>query len=463
MRTTQSNFFLGTVIFLILSLLMPFLLVRGLYNQVNIASLVMYLIILYSALRLSMIALSGKIKLIEMSFYIFVYIFFGIVPLVQVTENMYYWPGIYNNSQQLLAGLIIMSGIIAYDIGGLIGSKETNQTKQEVINIDYMKVFWLSISSICICIVSIMLLGGFSTLFSTREQLTQAVEGPTATIFISLMRIPIFIALTISLIYLKNSNNKHVLLKGNIPIYFSIGILIVFNLLVSNPLSTARFWFGTIAFTYLYFFVKKNTISMSKLIIIVITSIMIIFPYADFFRYGSGQNIELKNVFVSGDFDAFQQLMNTQNYVKENGLKYGTQTLGTALFFVPRSIWPEKPQGTGEIVAESAGYTYTNLSAPIFAEFYIDFGIIGGAILFCIYGYISAKLQHKYLKTLKNKSINFFGLFVPILAAYQFFLLRGQFLSTAPALLLIILFIKISLILIKRDERDIKNKCISSK
>jgi hypothetical protein len=66
-------------------------------------------------------------------------------------------------------------------------------------------------------------------------------------------------------------------------------------------------------------------------------------------------------------------------------MQWGHQLLGSLLFFVPSSIWSAKPLATGIFLADYliANYSmwFTNLSAPLIAEGYLDFGP-GGVVLY---------------------------------------------------------------------------------
>jgi hypothetical protein len=89
--------------------------------------------------------------------------------------------------------------------------------------------------------------------------------------------------------------------------------------------------------------------------------------------------------FATGDFDGFQSVNNAIIFVERFGVQYGIQLVSAFLFFVPRAVWPGKAEPTGVITAESAGYTFTNISQPLPSEFYIDFGwwgvVLSGIIL----------------------------------------------------------------------------------
>jgi hypothetical protein len=67
--------------------------------------------------------------------------------------------------------------------------------------------------------------------------------------------------------------------------------------------------------------------------------------------------------------------------VSVHGLQWGHQLLGSLLFFVPSSLWSTKPLATGILLANylinNYSMWFTNLSAPIVAEGYLDFGYLG--------------------------------------------------------------------------------------
>ena len=86
-----------------------------------------------------------------------------------------------------------------------------------------------------------------------------------------------------------------------------------------------------------------------------------------------------------------------KKYVEEFGISWGNQLLGAILFFVPRSIWPSKPLGTGHtaIVALDQHY-FSNVSAPLIAEGYVNFGIVGVVLFALAAGWIFRKLDSAF-------------------------------------------------------------------
>jgi hypothetical protein len=114
----------------------------------------------------------------------------------------------------------------------------------------------------------------------------------------------------------------------------------------------------------------------------------LVFPLLDIFRRsldGSLRVVSPLNSLLSGDYDAFFEINNAVNYVDHLGITWGNQALGVLLFWVPRSIWPTKPVDTGVLLATFRGYGFTNISAPLPAEMFINGGwpvLVVGMIAF---------------------------------------------------------------------------------
>ena len=65
--------------------------------------------------------------------------------------------------------------------------------------------------------------------------------------------------------------------------------------------------------------------------------------------------------------------------------------LGALLFFVPSSLWGSKPLATGiflgNYLTTHYGMWFTNLSAPLVAESYLDFGFAGVVVYSVVLAY----------------------------------------------------------------------------
>lgn len=458
--------YLGLIIFILMGLFFPIYMVNG---QVSVDMLLFFCVAFYSALRLALIIRSKNIKMLEMTFYIFVYIFLAIAPLSQILHSEFPWRGIYDSKSILKGGLVVVIGIIIYELGLFFGRRNKNQItlpKKRDVNLKL-----ISVVGVACTIGAIMAKGGFQNLFLPRNELTSAVEslgigGTSSLIFTVLIRVPVFIALMFALLVYLDKENKNLLLKSNFPLLCLIAFLGILTIIANNPISTARYWVGTIYIGVLFTALKWTRLTQPLFLILILSVLLIIFPYADVFRNSLEFNITFQPLSEimsqKGDYDSFQQIMNIVDYASYYGITYGMQFLGVLFFWVPRSVWIDKPIGTGATVAEGLGYPFTNVSAPLWSEFYINFGLIGLIVLFFAYGWISSRLQIKYEMSRVQKEINFYRIFVPIFSAYQLFLLRGDLLSSfsyiAPVFIFIFIGFNYKILLRKGYKKSLTTK-----
>jgi hypothetical protein len=102
---------------------------------------------------------------------------------------------------------------------------------------------------------------------------------------------------------------------------------------------------------------------------------MIASPISNSFRYENATAYDIRS------FDTFFAHSHIVYYLTYEGFSYGSNLLAALLFFVPRSIWPEKSEHVAYYVWHQVRYyrnVWTdNLSSPPFAEGYYAWGLIG--------------------------------------------------------------------------------------
>jgi oligosaccharide repeat unit polymerase len=437
-----SKIYLALIIFFVFSLGFPlfiFIQSNPIGMEADIKFLLSYLIIFYSSIKLTSLSLKNERKIMELTFWIFSYIWLGLSSFASIIVKKFPWEGTYSDREYIISLLIILCGFIFYDLGIIFGRSRHKSKKDTGVNIDTTKtylngniLFLYTMFSFAIAIFVLTKIG-FSSLFIARLQLDalyySMFDKTSVLIFSNLLKVPLFVLLVICIVILKN--------RGKIGFNkISLLTLILFfaNLLISNPISNPRYWFGTVAISVLFLILKWNKHSFAIWTISLATLLLLIFPYADLFRAETqGISLETNSLSYSltqdGDYDAFQQILNTVKYIEiSESTTHGYQLLGSLLFWVPRSLWAGKPVGSGQFIAEQLGYSFTNLSCPLWAESYINFGWMGVVLIFFIYGYLTEFLQKKYISSF-NTNISIYQLIVPFLAAYQLFFLRGDLLN----------------------------------
>ena len=125
-------------------------------------------------------------------------------------------------------------------------------------------------------------------------------------------------------------------------------------------------------------------------------------------------------------YDAFSNLLAAINYVFDYGITYGYQLFGGLFFFVPRSIWDEKPLGSGQMIGQylmsHSNMWFDNLSMPFIGESILNFGFFGIPIFASILSILVLFFERLYFSNdflIKSVSVYF--------AFHMFFLLRGDF------------------------------------
>ena len=220
-------------------------------------------------------------------------------------------------------------------------------------------------------------------------------------------------------------------------------IMFVFALFVGiiniPPTGVARYVLGAVyggILIYIFDVLKKGRI----LLYVLAVGLLFIFPLMNAFRghysdvvtweYIQKSIGNISSNFTKADYDAYSMIVFSIQYVKRVGMSYGGQLLGALLFFIPSGIWQGKPGGSGATIIEymNTGYD-SNVSCPIIAEGYLNFGIIGIILFAVILGYLTRRIDHIFWNDWSNK--NCLGnMMYCFLVPFFLFLCRGDLLST---------------------------------
>lgn len=214
--------------------------------------------------------------------------------------------------------------------------------------------------------------------------------------------------------------------------------LLVLNVIVNNPVSNARYWFLTVLVSLLFTAFPSSAAMYRSVLAMGVVGALVLFPYADRFRYDSAgyRPVDSSSVFeplATKDYDQTVMFANTITWVDTRGHTYGRQLAGTALFFVPRSVWNGKPEDTGVRVGQWMGMNMTNLSSPLWTELWVDFGVPGMVGAFALIGYAAARTDRRYARAVSRDGPgpgSVLAVTAPLVAGYTFILLRGPLLQS---------------------------------
>ena len=365
-------------------------------------------------------------------YWYFQFVFMSIAPLCQSLSGYYPW-GVHIEESDIEAAicLVVLWNLIymaAYRrnkrriSAGLVGRRVSAFV---LAYRDYSGMFMFG--TFAFSVIGFMLLVkmiGFYNLFFRSENMLD-IENSTINFIVRkfLTALP---AMVCAMYILTSKKKKSILTK--------IGIIITlaFAICSNFPTSTTRYWMGTIFIgIVLVAFVSRKE---SRIVDYgIVFGLLVAFPLFYMFKTLTITDLFMGNVQFSGivksfntvDFDAFALVARAVRYVRENGITWGNQLLNIVLFFVPRSIWTSKPITTNVLIASAQNQTFTNLSCPLAAEGYVDFGIVG-VVLYCIiYAKLNRALDDMYWKYSQDGQINIINMLYPFLCVITLYINRG--------------------------------------
>lgn len=295
----------------------------------------------------------------------------------------------------LYANLIILLFELTY----LFGRKYNREKKSKEGIFKDVKLGTFSLFLLMVLGVGCLVwLQGKHVLFSTGE--STFADSSVGTVILKIIR---FVPVSTLLIYIFARRDK--MISGNKKVNDAISIVIFLIFLVVffplNGVISRYLLFGT--YLMVLHTIFENGKKQSLIIAAAFIGFYLIFPAFNFFKFHNLREISqfrlggFDATFI--DYDAYEMLICSIHYVSEHGVLFGLNILTAILCIVPRSIWTGKLNPTGAIIAESNNAAFLNLSCPIYAEFYMAFGIFGvicGTIVFSRFvNFLEDKLNTK--------------------------------------------------------------------
>ena len=356
------------------------------------------------------------------TFYLFTLIFFGITPWIHYTNSIIFWGGItFTKDMYLLGNFLIIIILFGYHFlyhYSLLFATRLRIKRKKTTNYKIDNTLLLVLS--CFSFLLTLYFTDFNLPNLLFRSLGEAgsidVTTPVSLIFTRFIRpIPV----TVLLMYrFQKKRNK-----------FVEFFLLIIALLSNFPFSNARFFIAALYIAILISYLPKIFSIKHFLTFTLLIGFLFIFPYLNQFRSVSEfTNFSLTlslRMFNDAHFDSYQSLLRV---IETNTITFGRQLVGVFLFFVPRSIWIEKPFGSGYLIAVENNFFFRNISMNFFGEGFINFGFFGVLLFLIVISFITSYLDYKFWKY-KNKNVLIFTIYVYSIGMF-FFLLRGDLLSS---------------------------------
>ncbi|MER6917565.1 hypothetical protein [Streptomyces spiralis] len=422
---------------LVLMVLLPGLVLLSPGAHLSVALVVQCGVVAHAAVALTRVLTDTSVRLLALGFWLFTYVWLGLAPLAMLATDTYPLGYRTGDTTALAAVVLTELGLLAYTVGAALAARRAGDRSVVLEPLLSRRLAPLPVLLLCALalVLAVLLIpqqeGGWQAFFTSRQALRQSGVTTDTVHVLRLwgLSVPAFWAL-VALVHLARPARKDRLLRWMRRAL--LPLLLVVNVVVNNPISRPRFWTGTVLLVLLFSWRRFNRPRAFRITAGALAAVLLlVFPYADYFRYDKRQAVQVVSMTeqfsTNMDYDAFQQMQTGIDAVEANGLS-PSSALGTALFMVPRSMWPDKPEDTAIGLARFAGYKFSNLSAPLWIESYLWGGAPCVAVVFFLLGAVSRRMDD-IRERLRDGPVTLAVPLIPALAFYQLILLRGSLMA----------------------------------
>ena len=371
---------------------------------------------------------------LNMMFWLFNFVFMGIAPLLQYMTDIYVWGLDPLEEEVFKTNILILIWALAYMAGRTIRfTKKSLDPTPDVVKTTSSESRKIRTKWLNLCIIGSVGIAGYYLIKVGLSNLiyrqTSGVSGLSQMeTLITTHGFKNFLLFTAFFAIMEAKNNKKISVKTV--------VAIACLLLGCFPTGLSRNMMASFYVGLIIILIDK-TRRGRWFSVVVFAGLILIFPAMNVFRYVGSSDRDLWSAMVSavqdtyleGHYDAHQMFISVQRYVDFFGFDYFYQIMGALLFFVPRSIWPSKPVGTGHtVITELNQYYFTNVSAPLVSELYLACGVVGIVVGGILLAKVLKKFDRMYWQE-KNALTCIRTVYPPVVFMF-FFMLRGDMLSS---------------------------------
>lgn len=351
-------------------------------------------------IRLAQLAGSPCFSFVRASFYLFCFVWMALAPLAQLAFHLSPLGYTVEPKVYVHALWITVVGILAFEMGWATGSRPYANRARSSVGQDPAFLRRLELSTylgLLVTLSALGLVGGPKVLTRSHTDFASHVFADAGSSKASgglLYAILIVTPFVLSFVWLSAVKRWSALIARQ---KACACLTVLITLLIENPVAQSRFWVATVYVSLAATVLRNRPAAGRAVIPAALGFLVIVFPFSDIFRYNTSRHAlqvvdPLTMLASKGDFDAFPQLNATLLHVQDHGTSHGGQVLGAMLFFLPRVIWPGKAVDTGVLLGRENSLGNVNLSAPLWAEGFINFGVVGVIAFLAVFGYIMHKL-----------------------------------------------------------------------
>ena len=368
-------------------------------------------------------------------FWLFNFVFLCIAPLVQYMADWTSWGLVTTDNEIIKCNLLITLWQLCFYIGTKNRLRiKKNRKKQAGFPREVNRWGILTVFIISFVFTSILFLtNGISGLLLRGARVGVSENSTLSLLFFHVFRNTILYTFVVLILAVK---------KHRSPVFLCVFACFMF-LLACFPTSISRYMAGAFYLGLIIIFLGKEKCSIWYTSFVFL-GLTVAFPVLSFFRnlktlsaiYSVREIVKtsITGTYLTGNYDAHNMIISAFHYTDTFGFSYGKQLIGALLFFVPRSIWPGKPIGTGATVVSSLQQSsFTNVSMPFIGESYINFGVVGVVFFAVIVGSVVSRIDRAYWAN--KDDFRIINIIYPFVIFYFFFLQRGDMMSAGAYLI----------------------------
>ena len=358
-------------------------------------------------------------------------------PLLQYITNSFPTAGLprLREAEVLVANLQVFSWIVAYLVG-YHRSSQGRHLKAPLVLLEREATPRRASLIVAIGVLALAYLAYRGTAFALTRAAFGAAHGartPMEHLFLMFPRTMPMLSF-LALVLLRSQIRP----SRRLPIDIGLFLLGVGILVFNNPLAGARIWTLTNALAVAVVMVLWRFKTATLLLPLMATA-PVILPLlnvgrtnrklsADLLMTQSGSGAQ--DPMLSGDFDAYQNLVLLNRLIDATDIVWGQQLLGSLLFWVPRAFWPGKPVGTGAFLAEQINLPWKNVAMPLPGEAYVNFGWFGIFAAGIGFGILLRYLDHRYFAHRSPSRVRLLVALFPLWLGFIVFATRGDLMNS---------------------------------
>lgn len=373
--------------------------------------------------------------------FIFIFIFFGLVPLIHQVDNSVIYGNELDIVDKIKANFIILIGMIFFIAGSYLKASFFDKLVNSLPEIKKLNIFYIIIFFLISLLIlykwnfdlNLLIFRGIGQDYSDHLIFNNTIDTnfspKTSYHFYTKFIRPMPIILLVIFVYfykknLKSYNNKQKLIYSTLFL-----VILLISLLLNFPTGIDRLQTAVFYIPFIIIFTKlwEKPFMMQ---LTLLGGILTVFEFLDKFRKFNLQEFNFKvdmNFLKKGHFDAYENFVRA---IEIDFITYGYQLKGALLFFIPRFLWKDKPIGSGSTLANQLDYNFGGIAMPFIGEGYVNYGSAGSFLFMLLLGIILGNLD-RMAWSLKNSNKDcLFLYYYYFLFGLVFYFMRGDLINS---------------------------------